>query len=140
MERTYSELSAKYNGAGYKTNSFDKDMANAEGSKKIKGLNTSRVMKILLQSAGEGLEHKDIEKLFDKLMAPHKASVDLKDAVEVARVDQEYKSGLKDLKEIYYAQLKRLEATYGTMITQMHPEDFLRQAPENVRDHFSIIS
>ena len=135
----FEALRTKYEGADYDASRYNADMMNASGTIKVAGINYQRLAILMERSLGAEMTNAQIEKLYDKLMAPHKTDLDKNDPAAVAAADAEFDEGMLQLKEIYHKQLKRIENTFGTLITQMHPDDFLRQAGPKVKDYFAIM-
>jgi len=138
------ELNTRYNGAdflrdGMGQTAYSKDLSNSDGSVKLEGTIGSRLMLNLSRSLGQGMDKTAIRELFDKLMAPHRADLDRNDADAVKKADKAFMDGVRELKTIIFAHLKRLEATYGSLPTRMKADDFLRMAPKEVYDHFSFL-
>ncbi|MBP5609070.1 MAG: hypothetical protein J6X66_12505 [Lachnospiraceae bacterium] len=118
---------------------YHADLTNADKTLTITGTNASRLLVTLAKKCGKGLSESALEGIFDKLMAVHKADLDLKDTAAVAQANQVFDSAMLEIKEFFYRYLKRLEATFGTLITQMHPEDFLRQMPDDIATDFALL-
>ena len=129
-------LRTKYEGPGYKNNTFSTSIHNPFTGENGLGLNTSRVLTTLAGSAGEGISESRLENLFDNLMGVHKT--DLREEDQSA-ASQKFSSGVRQLKRIYYTQLKRLQSTYGTTLSQMHPEDVLRQVGDDFNAQFALL-
>lgn len=134
-----AELTAKYAGPGYVPNMFTSSLESVAGSRKAPGLNPARLTNIVLGATGEGLSNEDIRTLYDRLMSGHKADLDRSDPNAVADANGQFDQGARQLKQIYYNQLKRLRDNYGTMLTQMHPEDVLRQVDPNFQEQFALL-
>ena len=130
-EGLHQELRQKYSGPAYKANMFNHSLENADATVKGGGLNTSRSVSTLSGETGKGVSTDELRTLYDRLMAGHRADVDPSDPEAVQASNAEFDTGVRQLKGIYYNQLKRLRDNYGTMVTQMHPEDVLRQVVEN---------
>ena len=87
------------------------------------------MIKDLFGSHTEDMKDEEIVQLFEDLYAPmrkdlHEEGADPK---KIQAAEIQFDKGMKKLKNIYYNQLKRVEATYGTLPTQMHPQDFFKQ-------------
>lgn len=104
----------------------------------VRSLTVNRFVLSIMHSLGEGLSKDDMIVLFDKLMAPKKLSIQGNPAEE-AKAAREQREALYQVKELFYRHLKRLQATYGTMLTQLHPDDLCRLGPEGIENHFSIV-
>lgn len=132
-------LTAKYTGDQYVQSGFLTEVQNASGTVFINGLKKERLFEAMHKSLGEGMDEGAIESLYDKLMAPYRSDLDKTDKAAVEAADKVFDEGMLELKQVYYKQLKRLEASYGTLAFQMHPSDFLRQSGLMLRDHFSLL-
>ena len=138
-EGLHQELRQKYSGPAYKANMFNHSLENADATVKGGGLNTSRTVATLSGETGKGVSTDELRTLYDRLMAGHRADVDPSDPEAVQASNAEFDTGARQLKGIYYNQLKRLRDNYGTMVTQMHPEDVLRQVGPNFQDQFQLM-
>ena len=139
VEGLHEELRQKYSGPEYKENMFNHFLQNADATVKGGGLNTSRTVATLSGETGKGVSADEMRVLYDRLMAGHKADVDASDPEAVQAANAEFDAGIRQLKGIYFDQLKRLRDNYGTMVTQMHPEDVLRQVGPNFQDQFQLM-
>ena len=125
--RTQTELRNEFNNEDkYDTKAYSDELHNKSGHV-IPGLLPGRLASLLSGPTGENLDRNEIFQLFQKLMAPHEKSPSRSQEERDAMFDD----GVKQLKGIYYTQLKRLRDTYGTVVSQMHPEDILRQVGPN---------
>ena len=125
--RIQTELRNEFNnGNKYNTKAYTDNLHNKSGHV-IPGLLPGRLASLLSGPTGENLDRNEIFQLFQKLMAPHEMSPSRSQEERDAMFDD----GVKQLKGIYYTQLKRLRDTYGTVVSQMHPEDILRQVGPN---------
>ena len=96
----------------------------------IRGLNLARLVGALTGSLGEDMDNEQILELVGKLNSGMDVALDDEGDYSddlVAAKNTTFDEGMLELKGVYYNQLKKLEATYGKMPTQMHPDDFLRQ-------------
>ncbi len=110
----------------YKDVNLNTDISGSREKSNISGLNLLRTLDTALSTeVTEGMSDEQVlalaEKLGTNIIRPGTSGK------EAEKNDQQYMGGLLQLKELYYKQLKRLEATYGTMPTDLHPEDFIRQ-------------
>ena len=105
------------------------DPGNSDGSVTLVGSGGRRMIWDLSTSATEDMSNDELVQLFTDMYAPGQKKLHGKDArpEDIAAADKQFDQAMKTLKGIYYKQLKRLEATYGTLPTQMHPNDFLSQ-------------
>ncbi|MCR5278993.1 MAG: hypothetical protein K6E19_06090 [Lachnospiraceae bacterium] len=140
MEGLFERLWDKYNGEGYRDKSFDHAITHAGDNWNSGGLNKKRLLTNLVgQGVGEGMTSEQVEHLMDKLGASSRDDLDRSDPEAVKQADATVDSGMMDYKKILYRSLKRAEATYGTMGSQMHPEDFLRQIGPEFYGHFAML-
>ncbi|MBR5420206.1 MAG: hypothetical protein IK115_03550 [Lachnospiraceae bacterium] len=104
------------------------------GGKTIGGLNVSRILASMEGELGDDMSD---EKMFGLL---HDMSAVQRDG-DSTQSRKDVFSGLKAMKGVYYGKLKRLEATFGTAATDLHPEDFVRQIPDYAAfsEHFGFI-
>ena len=77
-----------------------------------------------------------MENLFNNLMGVHKT--DLSEEGQ-STANAKFSSGVRQLKRIYYTQLQRLQSTYGTTLSQMHPDDVLRQVGDDFNAQFALL-
>ena len=140
LEGAFEELLGKYSSAEYGgENAINSHVTHAGDNWNTGGLNKQRLMVLLTKSeVGEGLTREQIDKLIGKLSASVMPDLDKSNPEAVSKADSTVDSGMMDLKRILYRSLKRAEATYGTMGTQMHPEDFMRQIGTNFNGHLAM--
>ncbi len=109
------------------------NLENASGTIKIDGLNISRLILCFQGPVGKGYDSSKMKKVLEKLDIDHSKKYDaVKDAELIKELDDRFLEGLRELKEMYYNYLKRLEATYGTLLSQLHPETILRMMNEDL--------
>ena len=142
-----AELDKKYGGINYDIGNasyFRDEKINKEAKAKdpkakpvhsdksihISGLNLSRIVSGLQGVTGADLSKEEIDEMVGEIASgrPGDDEGDYSDDM-VAAKNTSFDNGMIKLKNLYYKQLKKLEATYGRMPTQMHPDDFLRQIP-----------
>ncbi|MBQ7680566.1 MAG: hypothetical protein IJT34_12040, partial [Butyrivibrio sp.] len=101
---------------------------------KISGLFMNRLISNFQGDLGEGMDTDEILSILGDLSVGTHAPGDRDN-------DERYQDGLKRLKEIFYTKLKQLEATYGTLGSRMHPEDFLSMVddPGQIKAHLGFI-
>ncbi len=131
------EMLARFNSDDYEKGSFG-DISNGSDIH-IRGLGLNRMAPMLEQSMGEGYSRKHISDMYDDLMAPHRTDLNRSDPEAMAAANGQFDRGMRTLKEMHYRKLKRLEATYGKLGSQMHPEDFVRLAGDSYNDHFHMV-
>ncbi len=129
-------LSQRYTGPEYKPGSYG--ILNNGDDVTISGLGLNRMAQMLEKSLGDGYSTEEIVDMYDGLMAPHRSDIDPNDREAVAAARDRFDSGMVALKGMHYKKLKRMEATYGTLGTQLHPEDFVRLAGQKYNDHFHM--
>ena len=112
-------------------------LQNSDGSVRLAESGRPRQVKDLWGSSTSDMSDEEIETLFDNMYAPRQKELHQPgaDPEKIKAADEQFDSAMYQLKEIYYKQLKRLEATYGTLPTQMHPEDFLKQVGPEFFEH-----
>ncbi len=134
-ERLENTLLSRYKGDDYRqglgTISNGADVT-------IRGIGLDRMLPQVSHSLGEGYEEKDIIEMYDDLMAPHRSDVVRDDPASFGPANERFMKGLKTLKGMQYNQLKRLEASFGTLATQLHPDDFIRMAGPRFNDYFHL--
>ncbi len=144
-ERRYGDINYDIGNASY-FEAENKAMEKAKASGKqfdkvdmnddmihIGGLNLIRILSGLLGVTGEDLSNEEILTLVGQLNSGKQISADEEgnfSSEQIAEKDAAFDQGMEKLKDLYYGQLKKLEATYGKMPTQLHPDDFLRQIPD----------
>ncbi|MCR5032425.1 MAG: hypothetical protein K6A92_06150 [Lachnospiraceae bacterium] len=139
LEGLQRALAAEFNGLDYKQDSFNASITHAGDGWSSKGLNKARVASLLTSSTlGEGMTQDQVMQLMRKLSATVRTDLVPNNPVAAAEADDTVDSGMRDLKQVYYRALKRAEATYGTLGTQMHPEDYLRQIGPEFGSHFAL--
>ncbi len=107
------------------------NLENASKTIKINGLNLRRMVLLFRGFLGDGYDTEKIKKILEKLDIDQKKQYDKeKDADLIKKLDDQFKEGLNEIKEIYYTYLKRLEATFGRLLTQLHPETVIRMMQE----------
>ena len=117
---------------------FNHDIVNYDGTIHIQGLNTARVFGKLMGTTGGTLTPAEIEDLYDKLLSRSKVGVG-EGKITAEESDRRFNEGMYRLTDIYLEQLRRMEATYGRLIGQMHPEDIGRQFGDELFDHLAVI-
>ena len=105
---------------------------------RAEGLSLSRMASTFGHSFGEGYSKREITKMYDNLMAPHRRDLDRTNPKAVAKAQASFDKGMAALKEMHYNRLKRMEATYGTLPSQMHTRDFVQLAGDRFNDHFRM--
>ena len=105
---------------------------------RIDGLDLNRLAVSMTLSLGEGYSKEQITQMFDNLMAPHFLGLDRTNEAAVNKSQSDFDEGMKMLKDMQYNKLKRMEATYGTLPTQLHPRDFIQLAGNRYNDHFHM--
>ena len=133
------EIRSKFSGGAgddekYLENSYSNDLKNNSG-RFFSGLGIQRTNALLAGSAGSGLSRDDMLLLFERLMAPREKN----SVLDSAQRDQKFDEGIMQLKGIYFNQLKRLRDNYGIKLTQMHPEDVLRQIGPEFFSQFLLL-
>ena len=136
------ELEAKYfNSSLYKANSFDHSVNNpfedrsiANPNKQNTGLNTKRTLMSLSGSVGQGLSNEKMEEIFDNLMGVHKTNLSPE---EQQAASTNFDTGIRQLKSVYLNHLRRMQDTYGTTLSQLHPEDVWRLLTKKDLDQFA---
>ena len=124
----YKQIVSKINNKNYK-GGFG-TIRNRDGSVSLQSESGGeRMIKDLFGSHTEDMKDEEIVQLFEDLYAPmrkdlHEEGADPK---KIQAAEIQFDKGMKKRKNIYYNQLKRVEATYGTLPTQMHPQDFFKQ-------------
>ncbi len=116
---------------------FNSNLENSDGTIGISGLNTARMLTNLVQSPGGTLTSADIERLYDKLLARSRIG-EGEGKISAEEADRLFMEGINDLVDIYLKHLQRMEATYGRLILQMHPEDIFRQVGDEFYDQMCI--
>ena len=104
----------------------------------VSGLNPRRMALEMTGSLSGDMTPDQIEEMYRNILAPHKKGLDKNDKQAVDTANKDFDKGMMQLKIMQYKQLKRLEKTYGTLGSQMHPEDFSKQAniPFAEQTHF----
>ena len=123
-------LTKEYGGAdnqNYKGTKMEGNVSNPGNQTEVRGMTYARMIPEFAGSLGEDMSEDEIAALYGKLMAPHLKSVNLSDPKDQEAVNKTFDSGMMQLKEQQYKQLKKLEKTYGRMGSEMHPEDFMKQ-------------
>lgn len=139
MSGLYERLVAKYgNTDAYESRVFYDQIRDGSGAIDIH-ISKNRIALLFKRSLGLGLTPEDVEDIFDDLNAPFEKHLDKSDETAVKAADLRCKQGAIKLKKVYFAQLKRLQATYGTLLTDMHPEDLLRQVPDDFDLQFGLL-
>lgn len=120
--------------SGYRGSALGELQNSGKGKDKvlIRGLGLERLAPNMEGSLTQGMDEAKIAEMFDNLAAPHKEN--LSDE-EREKANKSFDQGVLQYKNMIYNQLKRMEATYGTLPSQMHPEDFLRQVGPEYHDH-----
>ena len=128
-------------GKEFLANILGADAINASGTVKLRGLMLSRVGTNMRGNLGEGQKPEFLLRVGNTLMQNQKMNQDkVEDQEEIKKNDAAFDKAMMDLKELYYVNLKRLEATYGKLLTQMHPMDIAQQVdPEKLRADFNIL-
>ena len=103
------------------------------------GLSLSRMIPELTHSLGDGYSNEEITEMYENLMAPHRADLAPDDEEAVNAAQGKFDTGVYQLKDMHYKHLKRLESTFGTMGSQMHPEDFIRLLGDRFDDYFHTV-
>ena len=129
-------LSQRYHSPDYKPGSYG-DISNG-ADVTVRGLGLNRLARMLPKSMGDGYSNDEIISMYDDLMAPHRSDIDPNDREAVAAAGDRFDAGMVKLKEMHYRKLKRMEATYGRLGSQLHPEDFVRLAGDDYNDHFRM--
>ena len=129
-------LSRRYNSPDYKPGSYGVITNGADVT--ISGLGLNRMAAMLQKSMGDGYSTEEIIDMYDDLMAPHRSDIDPNDREAVAAAGDRFNAGMGKLKGMHYRKLKRMEATYGKLGSQLHPEDFVRLAGDQYNDHFHM--
>ncbi|MBQ9346129.1 MAG: DUF4157 domain-containing protein [Oscillibacter sp.] len=104
------------------------DTSNPMTNTAIAGLSPRRMGLEVTGSLSGDMTPDQIEGMYKNILAPHKKGLDKNDPNAVAEANKSFDTGMMQLKTMQYKQLKRLEKTYGTLGSQMHPEDFIKQA------------
>ena len=128
----------RFEGDEYEKGSYGGNVGN-NGDVNMQGLSLIRMVTELQGSLGDGYSEEDLERLYTNLMAPHRKDLNKDDPEAVAAANAQFDSGMRQLKDIQYSKLKRMEATYGRLGSQLHPEDFARLVGEDFNDHFHYI-
>lgn len=125
-------LLARYNSDDYLAGSFGH----------LKGMDAvtpQRLINSIVGTMGKGWSQDDIIGMFDNLMAPNRTDLDQNDADAVAAANGRFDQGALQLKGMFYEQLKRLEHNYGTLPSQLHPEDFIRMAGPGFKSETTFV-
>ena len=113
---------------------FYQNISNPNTNTHINGLNYDRMMPEITSNGGSfGSEKSDEEimEMYQGLMAPHKKNQDGPQAPTQEETNANFDKSMMTLKDMQYNQLKRLQKTYGTLGSQMHPEDFMKKYGKN---------
>ncbi|MBR5969308.1 MAG: hypothetical protein IK016_03060 [Lachnospiraceae bacterium] len=102
----------------------------------IRGLGRGRLLGSLEGSLGQERSEEQLDAMYEKLSMPMRKDIDVNDADEVARANAAFLEGIRELKRLYLNQYRRLEATYGTLLARMHPEDIIRQLGPEFFDQY----
>ena len=129
-------LKARYSGPEYKKDLYG-DITNGKDVT-IRGLSLERMIPEMVQSLGDGYSNEEIIQLYDDLMATHRADVNPEDEASYGAANERFLGGLRKLKEMQYNKLKRMEATFGKLGSQMHPDDFIRAVGDQYNDYFHL--
>ncbi len=122
-------ITAMLNSPAYHQNLAQAKIQNSTGDVDMAGSGKFRMIHDLLGSQTMDMSDDEIVSMVEDLYAPNRAELHQPGATkeQIAAGDEQFDRGMHKLKDVYYKQLKRIEATYGTLPTQMHPEDFLSQ-------------
>ena len=112
---------------------IDQNFSDPASGITLSGLNAKRTSLLMRGSLGKGKSNQEITDLYEKLMAPKKRGAD------PTQASADFGAGIDELKEMYYQQLKGMESTYGTLLTQMHPEDVARQIGPEFFDQMGVL-
>ncbi len=102
---------------------------------KLTGLSLRRMTSELKRSLGEGYSMDEILSMYDDLMAPHRKGL-APNTREYDEAQSNFDRGIGKLKEMQYRKLKRMEATFGILPSQMHPRDFMQLVGDQYNDYF----
>ena len=136
MKGFADELIGKYRNGDYD----DSGLHNINNGQDIRidGLSLVRMSEAMGRSLGDGYSKKQIIAMYDDLMAPHHKGLNKEDPEAVAEAQKRFDRGMLTLKGMHYNKLKRMEATYGTLPTQLHPREFMQLAGNQYNDHFHL--
>ncbi len=97
-------------------------------SRQFNGLNYLRSMAGAVNEGRKmGMDDDQITTMYDNLLAGQRNDLDLKDEAAVEAADQRFDQGARQLKKIYLNHLRSVQKKYGVSLSQMHPEDVIRQ-------------
>ena len=117
----------------------DKDGNIIKGDLRINGLVLNRIAASVMGKFGMGKTDDEWLSILQRLDA--KGNMQQK-KLSVDEANRQQDDALKELKKHYYQHLKKLEATYGKKLTQLHPYDVYRMLGDNYPefvDEFSIL-
>ncbi len=123
----------RYNGPEYDTGEYTKGFRDVRGERYqgrvMNGFAPSRIAYNLAGDLGEGRSEEELRQIMDNAMAPKLKNVGSAEEGGISEDEAhgKYIEGLKGLKQLNYEHLLRMEASYGRLGSQMHPEDFMRQ-------------
>ncbi len=142
MAKLENELKEKYGNEDVYENAFFQNLnrpakpREKEGGN-IRGLAMNRLFPELATDRGRGfnMSKKEITEFFDGLMAPHKKNMNDKEKLEAY---EKFDKSMRKYKDILYGDMQHMEKTYGTLLSQMHPEDVAPQmgSGNEFRNHF----
>lgn len=110
---------------------------NASGTVKIKGLDVSRLFETMRQGVAEGMSGDELIELLYHLVPKARIQAE---KISVEQADADFDIAMVRVKKLFYRHLKRLEATYGRVLSQMHPEDVIRiVGASRLRSDFAFV-
>ena len=113
------------------------NVQNASGTVTTRGLVVSRLFETMRQGAAEGMSGDELIELLYHLVPKRRVEVE---KISVEKADADFDIAMVRVKKLFYRHLKRLEATYGRLLSQMHPEDVIRiVGASRLRSDFSLV-
>ena len=126
------QLQERYGGMQFSNNVIRLAEGDETKDRSYSGVNLGRVLHSLMTDRGRGfnMSPERVTALMDNLVAPQLNKNGSKQ--EKLLANKRFDKGMKQLKQIYYDDLKYGEKKYGKLLTQMHPEDVLPQTDDNL--------
>ncbi len=134
-EQLAEQLMARYNSEDYRE---PLGVISNGSDVRIRGLGLNRMVHQVAGTLGEGYSNDEIIQMYDDMMAPHRSDLNRDDPQAVGAANDQFMRGLKTLKGMQLRHLRRMQKTFGTLGTQMHPADFSRQVGRQFKNYFSL--
>ena len=127
INASYSQYKKKKKEAEEKHEKFE--IPEPEDKLEIEGFNLKTLIETLMYEQGEGLTNEEIIELISDLTKGQLDPQTVYKDEEIKDRDISFNEGMNKLKGVLLGRMKKIEATYGTLPSQMHPDDFLKQLP-----------